>query len=184
VKSFISAQENSYRPPYGRSVVRQPRHFVIVGSTNDEQYLTDPSGARRFWPVVVKRTLDVEWVRKNRDQLFAEAVHAHASGESWWFDVQPEALVEAQEARYVHDIIDDKVGAFIEECDEKPFTLAQLVERNGWAMDRAMAMRLADVLKKRGFKKRKVMFEGERSWRWAKPEWEMKKLGLDLDDIM
>ena len=184
VKSFISAQENSYRPPYGRSVVRQPRHFVIVGSTNDEQYLTDPSGARRFWPVVVTRTLDVEWVRKNRDQLFAEAVRAHASGESWWFDVQPEALAQAQEARYVHDIIDDKVGAFIVECGTQPFTLAQLVERNGWQMDRSMAMRLADILKKRGFKKRQVMFEGERSWRWAKPEWELKKLGLDLDDIM
>ena len=184
VKAFISAQEDSYRPPYGRTVVRQPRHFVIVGSTNDDQYLTDPSGARRYWPTMVTRVLDVEWVEAARDQLFAEAVVAWKAGERWWFDVQPEALTEAQEARYVHDIIEDKVAAFITECDSQPFTLAQLVERNGWQMDRSMAMRLADILKKRGFKKRQVMFEGERSWRWAKPEWELKKLGLDLDDIM
>ena len=171
VKAFISAQEDSYRPPYGRTVVRQPRHFVIVGSTNDDAYLTDPSGARRYWPVMVERVLDVEWVEAARDQLFAEAVVAWKKGERWWFDVQPDALVEAQEARYVQDVYDDAVGTFITECEGQPFTIAQVIERNGWPLDRGTSMRLADILKKRGLKKRQVTMEGERRWVWAKPEW-------------
>ena len=53
IKAFITRQVDEYRPPYGRTVLRRPRYFVLAGSTNEleEGYLTDDTGNRRYWPV-------------------------------------------------------------------------------------------------------------------------------------
>lgn len=184
VKAFIAAQENSYRPPYARNVVTQPRHFLLVGSTNDDQYLTDPSGARRYWPVKVTRKLDVKWVELHREQLFAEAVALLNTGEEWWFDEMPKELAEAHEARFQADAFEDKVAEFVREVAPHSFTLSQLMERHGWSLDRRdVQMRLAEVLKRLGLKRQRVLHEGARSWRWMKPSWP-QLVAEELDDVL
>lgn len=76
-KRFLSLQHDDFREPYGRDVVTVERHCVIVGTTNEQEILPhdDEGGHRRFWPVEVLTTdIDLRWVEKHREQLFAEAL--------------------------------------------------------------------------------------------------------------
>ncbi len=53
VKSFISRQNDRYRQPYGERVLDHKRQCIFIGTTNKEQFLNDPTGSRRFYPVKV-----------------------------------------------------------------------------------------------------------------------------------
>lgn len=83
IKAFVSSQEDKFRKPYGRAIEVVRRHNVIVGSTNEPQFLVDPTGARRFWCVSV-RAVDTSALAADRDQLWAEALHAFRAGDGWW----------------------------------------------------------------------------------------------------
>lgn len=106
LKDFVSRQADTFRWSYGEDVRTYPRKGVLVGSTNDAQYLLDDTGGTRFLPVKFKGEVNVEWVRAHRDQLFARAVKAFKAGERWWFDAKldPELVKELrarQESRRV-----------------------------------------------------------------------------------
>lgn len=81
LKGFLSARVDLFRKPYGRDIVEAPRHCIIVGSTNQEEYLGDATGSRRFWTVRVKKVVDQEWVREAREQLWAEAVAIYSAAQ-------------------------------------------------------------------------------------------------------
>lgn len=51
VKSFISGQNDRYRPSYGHYAVNHPRRSVFIGTTNQKDYLKDETGSRRFYPI-------------------------------------------------------------------------------------------------------------------------------------
>ena len=57
IKLFLSKTHDSARPAFGRSRVDRPRRCIFVGTTNDEGYLRDPTGNRRFWPVKLGKGL-------------------------------------------------------------------------------------------------------------------------------
>ena len=103
-KSFLSSEVDRFRPPYGRTVRSYKRHNVIVSTTNSTQFLTDHSGSRRYWVVSVgdaKRSkLDRKWIRTNRTQLLAEAVHLFKAGEQWWLSPNEERARSLQNALY------------------------------------------------------------------------------------
>lgn len=83
IKQYLSVQEDLYRPPYGAQMIKAPRHFVNVGTTNADTFLKDATGDRRFWPLEVL-SVDVELLRKLRGQLLAEALHRVLAGEQYW----------------------------------------------------------------------------------------------------
>lgn len=79
LKSFISREFDSYRAPYARVMEVIPRHYVFCGTTNESEFLTDPTGARRFLVATcgaVEPTVDmwdstfVDYV----DQVWSEAL--------------------------------------------------------------------------------------------------------------
>ncbi|PWJ81660.1 DNA primase RepB-like protein [Pseudaminobacter salicylatoxidans] len=81
LKKFLSTRRDKYRRAYGRDARTYPRQYVIIGSTNDEKYLFDQTGNRRFWPVRGGR-IQLDKLRADLYQLRAEAVVREAAGES------------------------------------------------------------------------------------------------------
>jgi predicted P-loop ATPase len=84
VKSFITTTHDRARLAYGRYAVTRARQFVLFGTTNESQYLSDTTGNRRFWIVRVTKA-DPASIVAVRDQLWAEAVYAEPA-ESLWLD--------------------------------------------------------------------------------------------------
>ena len=108
VKAFLTARTDHFRPPYGRRAVDVPRQNVFAASTNEEQPFVDSSGNRRFWPVRCGQ-IDVDGIRSNRDQLWAEAYHRFKQGEVWWLDTAELNLLaqHEQDERYEPGVWDD-----------------------------------------------------------------------------
>jgi predicted P-loop ATPase len=77
VKAFVSRVNDRARPAYGHYVVEQSRRCVFFATTNNETYLKSQTGNRRFWPVNTGR-IDIEALRRDRDQLWAEAAQVEA----------------------------------------------------------------------------------------------------------
>ncbi len=104
LKACLSRQRDEARAAYGHKNTRVARQFVPIGTTNEtEGYLRDATGNRRFWPVPVQR-FDLDRLRADRDQIWAEASEAEALGESIRLDPRLyEAASLEQEARLTGD---------------------------------------------------------------------------------
>lgn len=85
VKAFLSKQHDRARQPYAKCYQDYQRQCVFIGTTNDNHYLTDRSGNRRYWPVECG-LIDLDGLRTCRDQFWAEAAVRFASNEPWWLD--------------------------------------------------------------------------------------------------
>ena len=106
VKAFFTSTDDKYRPPFGRAPITVKRSGAIVGTTNTQDFLHDPSGSRRFWVVPVG-PVDTNALREQRQQLLAEAVAAHANSERHWLNEEEEARREALAQRFADS---DPVG--------------------------------------------------------------------------
>jgi predicted P-loop ATPase len=103
IKQFVTSQTDTFRQPFGRTVGVHHRSTVIVGTTNEERFLSDPTGSRRFWVVRVGHRIAIDIIRQWRDQLWAEALAAFRDGEIWWLDDESDAQRESAADEYVVD---------------------------------------------------------------------------------
>jgi len=78
-KAFLSRSEDKYRPPYERSTLIQPRQCVFIGTTNETEFLDDPTGARRYDVCVMRREIDLSF---DRDEFWSAASTLESAGES------------------------------------------------------------------------------------------------------
>jgi Virulence-associated protein E-like domain/Bifunctional DNA primase/polymerase, N-terminal len=109
VKRFVATRIDKFRPAYGHHIIESPRTAVFTATTNDDRYLKDTTGARRYWPIKCG-TIDTDGLRRDRDQLFAEAVQRYRANERYWLIDQEETLaaIETAERREIdpwHDIV-------------------------------------------------------------------------------
>jgi predicted P-loop ATPase len=107
VKAFASRQVDRARPAYGRVREDRPRGSIEWGTTNNKEYLLSQTGNRRFWPLETGK-IEIEALKRDREQLLGEAARYEAGGESitldpsLWHDAR-----EAQEERRVKDPWED-----------------------------------------------------------------------------
>jgi predicted P-loop ATPase len=100
LKSILSRSSDRARMPYSRFVKDFPRECVMVSCTMGQKYLRDKTGNRRFWPVKVGR-IDLDKLRADVDQLWAEAAHRQAAGESCRMRPEMYAAAESEQASRV-----------------------------------------------------------------------------------
>jgi Virulence-associated protein E-like domain/Bifunctional DNA primase/polymerase, N-terminal len=103
IKAFASRTHDRARRAYDRAPTQQPRRCVIFATTNEETYLKSQTGNRRFWPVRTD-SIDIKALRRDRDQLLAEAATVEATGLSLVLpgSLWPDART-AQEERMEYD---------------------------------------------------------------------------------
>lgn len=95
-KKFLSSPVDTFRAPYARTTVDIARRCVFGASTNEYEYTSDVTGARRYWAVRITQRIDIHALRAMRDQLWAEAVHRYQQGAAWWLET---AFLEKLAAR-------------------------------------------------------------------------------------
>lgn len=156
IKQFVSKQSDSYRAAYAKRTQEHPRQCAFFGTTNDDEFLRDATGGRRFWPVTVTdkgRETGDYFTAEIVDQVWAEIVMRYSAGENWYLD---NAKIEAV-ARQIQDAHTEMNG--------KQGLLEQFVERllpKDWAT-RNLSQRLAywndgfDDEKRAGTERRKTI---------------------------
>jgi len=113
IKQFITKRSDKYRVAYDRVVTDFPRKCVFFGTTNNWNFLKDPTGNRRFWPVAVepeRRTKSVFTHLTDYEigQVWAEALIAYQNGEN--LELSPEVDAEAKKIQGLHMEDDPRVG--------------------------------------------------------------------------
>lgn len=104
MKQKITDQEDNFRKPYDRTAQKYPRHCVFAMTTNEEQYLKDHTGNRRWLPVALpEEKADIQWLRENRLQLLAEAYHKVYELEETTYEFPDEELEAMRADRLEED---------------------------------------------------------------------------------
>lgn len=119
IKLFISKQTDRFRPAYGRRLQEFPRQCVFIATTNEQEFLRDTTGNRRFWVVDTPDTpakdmwkdLTPEMVK----QVWAEAVELFRKGEKLYLPRELEAVARQVQSAYEED--NPKVGIVAEYLD-------------------------------------------------------------------
>jgi predicted P-loop ATPase len=183
IKAFASRTHDRARPAYGRRRVDSARSCIFIGTTNEDEYLKSETGNRRFWPVKTGR-IDIEALRRDRDQLWAEAAIIEAEGGSL---VLPQELWEmageVQDERRQHDPWDDMLfsikGELYAVADEEQewIRASQVLVHLNIAAERATTetyKRLRRVMRRLGWVKGRHYFGGQKQergyWRPARQE--------------
>jgi putative DNA primase/helicase len=155
VKQFLTTLNDKFRGVYERRSRRRPRQVVMGGSTNQDRYLRDSTGNRRFWPVTVG-TIRLDLLRAVRDQLFAQAYAEIKAGERWWPTREEERayFIPAQDSRVIVDPWSDELQKRLAEAkygDRVAFTTSELLAVLGVASDKIdgggqMARRIQQIM--------------------------------------
>ncbi len=119
VKHFITKQEDMFRPAYGRISETYLRQCVFVATTNEKEFLRDPTGNRRFIPIDVKpvHLIDNKPLKafiesqEEVNQVWAEAVELFRSHETLYLSKKAEGLAKAEQKN--HSINDERAGIII-----------------------------------------------------------------------
>jgi predicted P-loop ATPase len=171
-KAFLSATEDTFVPPYGRHAVSIKRHVCFCGSTNEDTFLRDKTGSRRFWPVKVGN-IDLTWAKQNREQLWAEAVHLYKSGAQWWLGRNNEDDLAEESTQYeesdpwlsiIAEFLMGRGGSALDAAD----IMREALKLDSQHMSRTNSGRLHEVMAKLGWVRERRTYGGARGYYWVK----------------
>jgi hypothetical protein len=170
IKAFASRTEDRARPAYGRFRVDMRRRGIFVATTNADAYLKSDTGDRRFWPLATT-TIDLEGIKRDRDQLWAEAATCEARGDSLVLDrkLWSEAR-EAQRARQEVDPWYDTIRAHITTKNVEDTSITEILEGIMRMQTREYGQieqnRAARVMQHLGFERYRKRDGDSLSWRY------------------
>ncbi len=126
-KQFFGSQVDRYRPSYGRLTQTFARQCVFAGSTNQDAYLRDATGNRRYWPVACTCIL-AEQLARDRDQLWAEAFHRYNEGEQWWpAEENRELFEDQQDKRFDTDVWEELIYNWLMSTTKNRVLMSELM---------------------------------------------------------
>jgi len=114
IKAYITVRSDSYRAPYARIDEQHPRKCVFAGSSNEQEFLHDATGGRRFWPIEIHTRISAEVIEECeqvRAQWWSEAVARYRRGEMWYLTDEEEVIArEIQEDHRESDTIEEMLA--------------------------------------------------------------------------
>ena len=157
-KNLITTRADEVRRPYASLPERLFRRFVLIGTTNRNQFLVDSTGNRRFVPLEIGGGFQIPWKQliDERDSMWAAAVAAYRAGDSYEFDSGEIAAI----AEYIQEFGDpdpwmDKVSSYVSIRQEVTAAevLTNALELDPRNQGRREARRVADVLQAMGWRR-------------------------------
>lgn len=137
IKQFVTKRKDDYRPAYGRATETFKRQCVFYGTTNNMEFLKDPTGNRRFWPILCEQRPILKDVSRDLplevDQLWAQAVHLYHTGEKLYLTKEIEE--QAKLVQEMHSEKDERVGMILEYLDRllpENWDSTDLYDRRSW----------------------------------------------------
>lgn len=180
VKAFVSQTHRTWRKPFERASDTVAACEVFGATTNRLEFLSDPTGARRWWPVVT-RGVDVPALARDRDQLVAEALRAYDDGAEWHLAREESALLD--DRHELHAATDARVDVVLASLER-----GEVVAPDGRGLRAAdvgrVALRcdasafkadeqrvVAEALRRAGYERKVVRLgKGSRETRWVRSQ--------------
>ena len=157
-KNLITTRCDEVRRPYASLPERLLRRFVMIGTTNRNQFLVDSTGNRRFVPLEIGSGFLIPWkqLSEERDSLWASAVQAYRDGHSYEFN----SGEIAQIAEYIQEFGDpdpwmEKISHYVSLKEEVTAAevLTKALDLDPRQQGRREARRVADVLQTLGWRR-------------------------------
>jgi predicted P-loop ATPase len=173
LKNYMSMRSDEVRHLYVNMSETKARHFVLVGTTNKDNFLIDSTGNRRFWVVKITSPINVNWVEENRDLIWASAVNLYLQGYIWYLTPEEQELSNQLNSNYdVKDPWDSDVQNWIATQTE-PFTtsdvLTQALDIPKKQNNRTYTLRISTILTQGGYMKERMTPKGKkRDYYWIK----------------
>ena len=169
IKAMLSRSTDRFRLPYSRAAQDFPRRSVFAATTNHSDWQADETGARRFHPITCGE-IDLEYIRDEREQLFAEAVHEFKAGGKWW-EMPGDSTLERQDRSRTTDPWEKPV---MEWLDQNPMIenittddiMRECLRIDISAFKKSDQMRVAAILRGQGYESKRATVRGARLTRW------------------
>jgi len=169
-KAFLSSAVDAVRPPYCRDTQDFARSSVICATTNKDEFLSDETGNRRFWIIPIKKRIDIEMLKQERDAIWGAAILAFDRGEEWWLQHDEELAAESLAEEFqTSDPWQEAIVTYTEHKDWVrigDLLLHLQVDLN--RQERAHQMRIAGLLKVMGWHRNFRIIAGRRVRVWCR----------------
>lgn len=155
IKNWITQTTDEVRIPYARKMVEYPRQFIFAATTNNYDYLKDPTGNRRYWPVTIERAIDIDYLDTIKGQLWAEAVHYYRQGLFIGPTTQENEWAETERNKRINtDIWEGTVMKAVAMVGMVEFRIEDITEAMNLKMHEkndVTAKRVANILRQNGY---------------------------------
>lgn len=173
LKAFITSQEDTFRPPYGKVSEPHERQSVLVGTVNPQHFLHDDTGNRRFWVIPVRSRINVREVDEVKNSIWSAAVAAYRLGEASILTYEQEQEVNELNKVYIQDdawepLIDNYLVARTQTTSLEIFQNALMFENA--KMDTRSARRIAGILRNLGWTQKVARYQGKLQRAWYKDQ--------------
>lgn len=168
IKAWMTRTHEEWIPKYREFATRFPRRLVFIGTTNDDEFLGDATGERRWLPIRVGK-ISVDAIERDRNQLWAEGVEIFKREGVQWRNAQ--TLAKDEHAHYkVHDSWESDITHWLNNNDmdqpegvrrgDRPFkmqdVLSSALKIEARNSNRALQLRAAKVLRSMGYENKLI----------------------------
>jgi predicted P-loop ATPase len=173
VKALMSSKIDILRPPYGRCYEEMKRPSVFAGTSNQDEFLADSTGNRRFWVIPVTKKINPIQLQAERDRIWAAAVTLYRAGVQWWLTDEEESVMSTSRTQFESsDSWAEEIESFCEGKEQVSITaiLEKCLDIPKANHDRKHQARVKEILIKNGWNvlPNPVWSDGEKRRVWKR----------------